>query len=139
VAIMMIIGTPTLFILYFFAWKYRETNPNVEHSDEVHRSRLLTFMMWAIPSVCVAVLAVVMWGATHRLDPKKPIYTDKKPLVVQVVALRWKWLFLYPEQKIASVNFLQVPTDTPLQFELTADEAPMNSFWIPHWGGQLYA
>jgi cytochrome o ubiquinol oxidase subunit 2 len=80
-----------------------------------------------------------MWIATHKLEPQKSINSDNKALTVQVVALRWKWLFIYPEQHIATVNFVQVPVDTPVEFDLTADDAPMSSFWVPHWGGQLYA
>ena len=70
--------------------------------------------------------------------PYKPIESDKKAMTIQVVALQWKWLFIYPEEKIATVNFVQFPKDTPIHFEITAD-APMNSFWIPHLGGQIYA
>jgi cytochrome o ubiquinol oxidase subunit 2 len=72
------------------------------------------------------------------LDPFKPIQADKKEMTIQVVALQWKWLFIYPEEKIASVNFFQIPVRTPIRFQITAD-APMNSFWIPHLGGQIYA
>jgi len=97
------------------------------------------FSLWAIPTVFMLVLASVMWSATHKLAPQKAIASGTKPLTVQVIAMRWKWLFIYPEQNIATVNFVQVPTGTPVLFELTADEAPMSSFWIPHWGGQLYA
>ena len=80
-----------------------------------------------------------MLPATQRLAPQKSIAADAKPLTIQVVAMRWKWLFIYPEQKIATVNFVQIPVNTPVQFELTADETPMSSFWIPNLGGQLYA
>ena len=84
------------------------------------------------------IIAVLTWVKTHELDPYKPIESNKKPMTIQVVALQWKWLFIYPEEKIATVNFLQFPKDTPIHFEITAD-APMNSFWIPHLGGQIYA
>lgn len=72
------------------------------------------------------------------MDPFKPIASENKPITIQVVALQWKWLFIYPEEKIATVNFVQIPQHTPIRFEITAD-APMNSFWIPHLGGQIYA
>lgn len=139
VALMMIMAVPTLFLLYFFAWKYRETNKKSDYDDQTRHGKLFVFSLWAIPTAFMIVLAVIMWPATHRLEPRKSIASDKKPILVQVVALRWKWLFIYPEQNIATVNFMQVPVDTPVQFDLTADEAPMSSFWIPHWGGQLYA
>jgi cytochrome o ubiquinol oxidase subunit II len=130
---------PTLIILYSFAWKYRESNKEAAYYPDARHSKLFVFSLWAIPSVFMLVLALVMWPATHKLEPKKPIAADAKPLTIQVIAMRWKWLFIYPEQNIATVNYVQVPVGTPVQFELSADEAPMSSFWIPHLGGQLYA
>ena len=90
------------------------------------------------PLVMTLIVGGFTWVKTHELDPYKPIESDKKPMTIQVVALQWKWLFIYPEEKIATVNFVQFPKDTPIRFEITAD-APMNSFWIPHLGGQIYA
>lgn len=138
-AVMMAIAVPTLFLLYFFAWKYRESNAKATYDSSVRHGKFFVLGVWAIPTIVMLVLATVMWSATHKLEPQKSIASDAKPLTIQVIALRWKWLFIYPEQGIASVNFVQVPTDTPIRFEITADEAPMNSFWIPHLGGQLYA
>jgi cytochrome o ubiquinol oxidase subunit 2 len=128
-----------LFFLYLFAWKYRESNVKAQYVPEANRSKLLVFTAWASPFVIFLILASIMIPATFRLEPQDDIKSEKDPIIVQVVALRWKWLFIYPEQNIATVNFLQIPEDTPIQFDLTADEAPMNSFWIPHLGGQLYA
>jgi cytochrome o ubiquinol oxidase subunit 2 len=87
--------------------------------------------------VIIAILAVTTWKSSHELNPFKPLVTGKKPLSIQVVALTWKWLFIYPEQGIATVNFVQFPKNTPINFEITSD-APMNSFWIPQLGGQIY-
>jgi cytochrome o ubiquinol oxidase subunit 2 len=94
--------------------------------------------MWLIPSIFAVVLAAIMWSATHKLEPIKPIAADAKPLTIQVVSMRWKWVFIYPEQNIATVNYVQIPVGTPVQFELTADAAPMSAFWIPNLGGMLY-
>lgn len=138
-AVLLIIGIPTLFLFYFFAWKYRETNTKATYDPRARHGKLFVFSVWAIPTVFMLVLATVMWSATHRLEPQKALNADAKPLTIQVVAMRWKWLFIYPEQGIATVNFVQIPVDTPVRFELTADEAPMSSFWIPHLSGQLYA
>lgn len=138
-AILMLIAVPTLTLFYFFAWKYRETNESAAYEPDVRHGTLFTISVWTIPSVFLVVLAVIMWSATHRLEPQKAIAADTKPLTIQVIAMRWKWLFIYPEQNIATVNFIQIPTNTPVQFKLTADETPMSSFWIPHLGGQLYA
>lgn len=137
--VLFLIAGPTLFFLYFFAWKYRETNKKATYDPDQRHSKAFVFGIWAIPCVFMIVLASVMWVATHKFEPQKHIASNKKPLTVQVVAMRWKWVFIYPEQKIATVNFVQAPVHTPVEFELTADEAPMSSFWIPHWGGMLYA
>jgi cytochrome o ubiquinol oxidase subunit 2 len=139
VLVMLVFAVPVLILLYYTAWKYRETNTKAVYSPRTKHGKLFNAMLWALPSSIVVVLVTIMIPATHQLQPQKQITTGKKPITVQVVALRWKWLFIYPEQKIATVNFVQVPVNTPAQFELTADEAPMNSFWIPHLGGQLYA
>ena len=133
------IGVPTMFFFYYFAWKYRETNTKVVHESENRHGKGFILGLWAIPLVFMVVMGVVMWSWTHKLDPKLAIASKNDMLHVQVIALRWKWLFIYPEQGIATVNFVQVPVNTPVEFDLTADEAPMSSFWIPNWGGQLYA
>ena len=133
------IAVPTLIILYGFAWHYRESNDRAEYNAQTRHGKFFVFSIWAIPAVFMIVLALVVWPATQRLDPKKSIASDVKPLKIQVVAMRWKWLFIYPEQNIATVNYIQVPVGTPLEFDLTADESPMSSFWIPHFSGQLYA
>jgi cytochrome o ubiquinol oxidase subunit 2 len=137
-AIMLVIAIPALTLFFHTAWKYRESNTKAVHDPDVRHSKLLVPIIWLIPTTFALVLATIMWGATHRLEPQKHINASKKPLVIQVISMRWKWLFIYPEQQIATVNFVQIPEDTPVEFDLTADEAPMSSFWIPNLGGQLY-
>ncbi len=137
--ILLIAAIPTMFLLYYTAWKYRESNVRTVHDSEAEQKKSTTFVMWAIPTAVMILLAPIMYTATHKLEPKKTIASDAKPITIQVVAMRWKWVFLYPEQQIATVNFVQIPKDTPVTFELTADEAPMSSFWIPNLGGQLYS
>ncbi len=138
-ALLLGVAVPTLILLYFFAWKYRESNEKAPYNPSVRHGKFFVFSMWAIPSVFILVLALGMLPATQKLEPSRSIVSDIKPLNIQVIAMRWKWIFIYPEQNIATVNFVQVPVGTPVQFELTADESPMSSFWIPHLGGQLYA
>lgn len=138
-AVLLLVAVPTLLVLYFFAWKYRESNKKATYAPGARHGKFFVFSIWAIPSIFMLFLALVMFPATHKLEPKKAIESNVKPLTIQVVALRWKWLFIYPEQNIATVNYVQVPVGTPVRFELTADETPMSSFWIPHLGGQLYA
>ncbi len=133
------IAIAALILLYFFAWKYRETNENADYDPQVRSGKFFAFSIWALPISFMLILVFVLVPATHRLDPRKSIASSKKPLTIQVVAMRWKWVFIYPEQHIATVNYIQIPTNTPVVFKLGADEAPMSSFWIPNLGGQLYA
>lgn len=128
---------PVFIFTFAIAWKFREGRGEKYEPDWDH-NRLLEIAWWAIPAIVIFVLAVVTWRGTHALDPRKPIEASAKPITIQVVALQWKWLFIYPEQNIATVNFIEFPVRTPVNFELTAD-APMNSFWIPQLGGQIYA
>jgi cytochrome o ubiquinol oxidase subunit II len=137
--IMLGFAVPVLFCLYFFAWKFRETSQKATHNPTASRGKMAVLAVWALPTGIMLMLASIMLPATQKLEPQKTIAAKNDPLTIQVVALRWKWLFIYPEQDIATVNFAQIPVDTPVQFELTADETPMSSFWIPHLGGQLYA
>lgn len=139
VALLLTAAVPTIVLLYGFAWHYRESNHRAVYDPKAKQGRKFIVAIWAIPSIFVLTLALVTWPATHKLEPQKPLATDAKPLTIQVIAMRWKWLFIYPEQDIASVNFVNIPVDTPVRFELTADETPMSSFWIPHLSGQLYA
>lgn len=136
--ILIVVAVLTLFLLFYTAWRYRESNPRSLYAPNAKQGKVLNLGMWVVPTFVMLVLATIMWSATHRLVPQKSIKSDAKPLRIQVVSMRWKWLFLYPDQNIATVNFVQVPVGTPVQFELTADDAPMSSFWIPNLGGQLY-
>ena len=138
VAVLLAVGIPTMCILYFTAWKYRESSPKAIHTPKASKSKTLFMGIWILPTTVMIIIASAMWPATHKLAPHNAIASDNKPLTIQVISLRWKWLFLYPDQKIASVNFVQIPVNTPVTFEMTADETPMSSFWIPNLGGQLY-
>lgn len=134
----LIIVLPVFTLLFFFAWKYRESNEAATYSPELAGSRLAETIWWVVPSVLILIISLITWQSSHSLDPFKPLASVTKPLTIQVVALDWKWLFIYPEQHIAAVNVVQFPVSTPVNFEITAD-APMNSFWIPRLGGQIYA
>lgn len=136
--LMCLVVIPVILMTFFFSWKYREGNEKAKYSPNWNHSHLAEVIWWGVPCVIILILSVITWKSAHELDPFKPIAHDKKPLTIQVVALRWKWLFIYPEQNIATVNYIQFPEQTPLVFEITAD-APMNSFWIPQLGGQIYA
>jgi cytochrome o ubiquinol oxidase subunit 2 len=134
----LIVVVPVFIMLFAFAWKYREGNLKAKYRPDFDSSRKLEAIWWGVPFAIIFILSIVTWTSSHDLDPFKPLGASAKPLNVQVVALQWKWLFIYPEQNIASVNYLQIPVNTPVNFEITSD-APMNSFWIPQLGGQIYA
>lgn len=137
--VLLAAAVPTLFLLYFTAWKYRESNAKATYDPQPLKSKSVLATMWLVPAAFAVLLTIFMWPATHKLEPRDAIAADKKPMTIQVISMRWKWVFLYPEQQIATVNFVQMPVDTPVVFELTGDEAPMSSFWIPNLGGQLYS
>jgi cytochrome o ubiquinol oxidase subunit 2 len=134
----LVVVVPVFIMLFGIAWKYREGNTKAKYSPDWDHSRLYETIWWGVPCVIIFILGVVAWNSSHELDPYKQLQSNVKPVRVQVVALQWKWLFIYPEQGVASVNLVQFPEDTPVNFEITAD-APMNSFWIPSLGGQVYA
>jgi cytochrome o ubiquinol oxidase subunit 2 len=137
-AIMLLIVIPVYLFTFIFSWKYNAQNPKGKYDPDLVDNRVAEWFWWGIPTVLTILISILTYIKTDELDPYKPLVSDKPHMTVQVIALQWKWLFIYPEQGIASVNFLQIPVGTPIRFEITAD-APMNSFWIPHLGGQIYA
>lgn len=139
----IIVVVPTFALAIYIAFKYREGNhtnsrKKVAYSPDFDHSRLFEGLWWGIPIVIIGILSVVAWQSAHSLDPYKALASSQKPLTIQVVALDWKWLFIYPEQGIASVNLAEIPTGTPVNFHVTSDTI-MNSFWVPGLGGQIYA
>lgn len=136
--LMLLVVIPVFVLTFVFAWRYREGNKKAKYTPEWADSPLAECIWWGLPCAIIAVLSVLTWQSCHELDPYRPIENGKKPLTVQVIALQWKWLFLYPEYQVASLNWLQIPEQTPIRFEITA-QAPMNSFWIPDLGGQIFA
>ncbi|MBA2727736.1 MAG: COX aromatic rich motif-containing protein [Parachlamydiaceae bacterium] len=139
-AIMLLVILPVYFFTFIFSWKYSAQNPksDAKYDPDLVDSYLAEFFWWGIPIALTLIVGTLTWIKTYELDPYRPIVSDKKTKTIQVVALQWKWLFIYPEENIATVNFVQFPEKVPIHFEITAD-APMNSFWIPHLGGQIYA
>lgn len=136
-----IVVIPLFALLATFLWKYRIHNPHAARKhkpDWDHDNWIAEALWWLIPTIIIAILSVVIWRSSHELDPYKPIEGRGTPLTVEVVSLNWKWLFIYPELGIATVNKLEIPTGRPIHFILTSD-APMNSFWIPSLGGQIMA
>jgi cytochrome o ubiquinol oxidase subunit 2 len=138
VLFMLIVAVPVYLLIFFFAWHYRAGNKDAVYTPDWEHSKMDELVWWAIPFEIILILGALTWSSTHELDPHKPLASSDSPLVVQVVALNWKWLFIYPSQHIATLNYLEIPASQPVEFEITAD-APMNSFWIPQLSGQIYA
>lgn len=137
-AIMLLVVIPVYILTFIFSWRYRAGNKKAKYDPDLVDNQIAEIIWWGIPIILTTIVAVLTWVKTYELDPYKPIESKNKTMTIQVVALQWKWLFIYPEENIATVNYFQIPVDTPVRFEITAD-APMNSFWIPQLGGQIYA
>src|SRR5262249_8464839 len=135
--IMLAIVIPTMLATLAFAFWFRSSNSRAVYLPEFHYSGRLELLVWSIPIMTVLLVGGVAWVGSYDLDPPKPIASAVKPLKVQVVSLDWKWLFIYPEQGVASVNQLTIPVGTPLSFELTSSGV-MNSFFVPQLGSQIY-
>ncbi len=136
--LMLIVIIPVYILTFIFSWKYNAKNPKGTYDPDLVDNVAAEYVWWGVPLVMTLIVAGLSWHYTVQLDPFKPIDNGKKAVNIQVIALQWKWLFIYPDEKIATVNFIQVPKGTPIHFDITAD-APMNSFWIPSLGSQIYA
>jgi cytochrome o ubiquinol oxidase subunit 2 len=136
-AIMLAIVIPTILATIGIAFWFRSSNRRARYRPDFTYSGRLELLVWSIPAMTVLLVGGVAWIGAHDLDPRKPIASSVEPLRVQVVSLDWKWLFIYPDQGIASVNHLTVPVGTPVSFELTSS-GPMNSFFVPQLGSQIY-
>jgi cytochrome o ubiquinol oxidase subunit 2 len=147
VVLMLLIIVPVMILIVWFAFKYRASNTDAAYEPDWDHSTKLELVIWGAPLLIVIVLGLVTWIYTHKLDPYRPldridasrsIPATAKPLVVQAVAMDWKWLFIYPEQGIATVNELVVPVDVPVRFKVSATSV-MNAFYVPELAGMVYA
>jgi cytochrome o ubiquinol oxidase subunit II len=136
-AIMLVVVVPVALATLAFAWWYRSSNPRASRGTDESFEGRLEFVLWSIPTLIVILLGGVIWIGSHELDPRAPISGKPDPLRVDVVALDWKWLFIYPDQRVAAVNELVIPAGTPVDFRLTSATV-MNSFFIPQLGSQIY-
>jgi cytochrome o ubiquinol oxidase subunit 2 len=145
--LMLLIVLPVMALTGFFAWRYRQSNTKASYEPDWHHSTQLELVIWSAPLLIIIALGAVTWISTHTLDPyrkldrldaSRPIPAEVQPLKVQVVALDWKWLFIYPDYGIASVNEMAAPVDVPIEFQITASTV-MNSFFVPALAGQIYA
>lgn len=145
--LMLLIIVPVIALTILFAWRYRKNNTAARYEPDWDHSTQLELVIWGAPLLIIIALGLLTWISTHTLDPyrklsrldaQRPIPADAKTLTVEVVALDWKWLFIYPELGIATVNELAAPVDVPVRFKITASTV-MNSFYIPALAGQVYA
>jgi cytochrome o ubiquinol oxidase subunit II len=137
IAIMLAIVIPTIIAIFAFAWWFRHSNTRATYLPNWEYSGRIELVVWSIPALTVILLGGVAWIGAHELDPAKPIEGTGQGLTIQVVSLDWKWLFIYPDQRIATVNTLTVPVGAPLNFQLTSGSV-MNAFFIPQLGGMIY-
>lgn len=145
--LMLIIIIPVMALIALFAWRYRQANTQAPYNPDWHHSTALELVIWAVPLLIIICLGAVTWTSTHLLDPYRPIgridatrqiAANAKPIRVQVVALDWKWMFIYPDYGIATINELAAPINQPIEFDLTSSDV-MNAFYIPALAGQIYA
>jgi cytochrome o ubiquinol oxidase subunit 2 len=137
VAIMLAIVVPTILATLAAAWWYRSSNTRAQYLPDFEYSGQLEVIVWAIPLLTIMLLGGVAWVGSHDLDPAVPLVSTEEPLDVQVVSLDWKWLFIYPDQHVASVNRLVIPAGTPIRFSLTSGSV-MTAFFVPQLGSMIY-
>ena len=139
-ALMLIVVLPVIIMSITFVYHYQVSHRIRDYKPNWGHHFYLEVLWWGIPCVIILVLGIMTWKKTHALDPYQEIAGQKqKPMLVQVIALPWKWLFIYPEQNIATVNYLEIPLDQQVEYWITTDNVPMSAFFIPQLGSQIYA
>lgn len=136
--IMLLVVVPVIIMSIWFPIQFRASNDKSDYQPNWEHSNLIEFVVWSIPLAIIIVLGTITYKTSHSMDPRAPLESDRDTMVVQVVAMDWKWLFIYPEYEIATVNEMAMPVDTPVEFLVTSDTV-MNSFFIPQLGTQIYA
>ena len=137
IAIMLAIVVPTIVAIFVFAWYFRRSNIRAFYWPDWEYSGRLELVVWSIPALTIILLGSVAWIGSHQLDPARPVEGIGQGITIQAVSLDWKWLFIYPDQRIATVNTLTVPVGSPLHFQLTSASV-MNVFFIPQLGSMIY-
>ncbi|KAB0628047.1 ubiquinol oxidase subunit II [Acinetobacter gandensis] len=136
--LMLLVVIPSALMALWFGWKYRASNKDADYKPTWAHSTAIEVVVWGIPVIIIGILAALTWWGSHKYDPYRPLESDKAPLTVQVIAEQFKWIFIYPEQGIATVNEMRFPEKTPVSLRITSNFT-MNSFFIPALGGQIYA
>ena len=136
--LMLLVVIPSVIMALWFGWKYRASNKDADYKPTWAHSTAIEIIVWGVPVIIIGILAWLTWWGSHKYDPYRPIESDKAPLTVQVIAEQFKWVFIYPEQDIATVNEFRFPEQTPVSLRITSNFT-MNSFFIPALSGQIYA
>ena len=137
-ALMLLVVIPVIVMTLVFAWRYRASNERADYQPNWSHSTKIEVVVWAIPMVIIAILGTICWRTSHELDPFKPLASTVKPVRIDAVAMNWKWLFIYPQLGVATVNQVAMPVGVPVVFHITSATV-MNSFFIPRLGSQIYA
>jgi cytochrome o ubiquinol oxidase subunit 2 len=135
--IMLVVVVPVIALTLAFAWWYRASNTRASYQPNWANSGRIELVVWSVPAMVVLLLAGVAWTGSHDLDPARRLHSDLKPVRIEVVSLDWKWLFIYPDSGVATLNQIVVPTGVPIEFLLTSATV-MNAFWVPQLGTQIY-
>lgn len=139
-ALMLIVVLPVIVMSFTFIYHYQVSHKIKDYEPNWSHSYFLESIWWGIPCVIITILAVLTWKKTHELDPYRQIAgVDTPPMLVQAIALPWNWLFIYPEQNIATLNYLEIPVGRQIEFWMTTDNTPMTAFFVPQLGSQVYA
>ncbi|SPL70134.1 ubiquinol oxidase subunit II [Acinetobacter stercoris] len=136
--LMLLVVIPSILMALWFGWKYRASNKDADYKPTWAHSTAIEIVVWGIPVIIIGILAYLTWWGSHKYDPYRPLDSEKAPLTIQVVAEQFKWVFIYPEQEIATINEVRFPEQTPVNFQVTSNFT-MNSFFIPSLSGQIYA
>ncbi|CAL4325424.1 ubiquinol oxidase subunit II [Buchnera aphidicola] len=135
---MLLVVVPVIFMTIYFSVKYRASNIHAKYRPNWCDSKKIEVVVWTVPILIISFLGFLTWNYSHILDPKKPIISKYKSIEIDVIALDWRWLFIYPEYKIATINEIMFPVNRPIIFHITSNSV-MNSFFIPSLGSQIYA
>lgn len=136
--LMLIVVIPVVIMSFVIPWRYRASNTKATYRPDWAHSTIMEVVWWTIPCIIILILSVWTWIYTHSLDPYRPLSEDKNTVMVEAIAMDWKWLFIYPEQHVATVNYMEIPVNKPVRIFISSD-APMNSLEIPRLAGQIYA
>lgn len=136
--LMSLVVVPVIVLTLVFAWRYRASNKKAAYAPNWAHSTKIEIVVWLIPAIIIVILGALVLKSSHKLDPYRPLDSAVKPIVIEAVSLDWKWLFIYPEQQVATVNQLVFPANVPVEFRITSVNV-MNSFFIPQLGSQIYA